>query len=152
VVFLSSTASTLEVDGNKTYHRTVLFERLFGRFRRKHKTVEPLRSLSDIPEDESLDPNNPFPDVVTIEFQDVLDLHAIPPAQIRAVVEDYLEEAHRRGVRWVRIIHGKGIGVQRERIRSILSRTHWVVDFRDAPAESGGWGATIVTLEINDSG
>jgi DNA-nicking Smr family endonuclease len=98
-------------------------------------------------DDEQFDPDNPFPDIVTVEFQDVIDLHSIPPRQVRAVVEDYIEEARRRGVRWVRIIHGKGVGVQREMVRSILSRTPWVVDFRDAPAESGGWGATVVTLK-----
>jgi dsDNA-specific endonuclease/ATPase MutS2 len=98
-------------------------------------------------EDESIDPENPFPEVVVVELKDVLDLHSIPPRQVRAVVEDYLEEARRRGYRWVRIIHGKGIGVEREIVRSILSRTLFVVDYRDAPAEAGGWGATIVTLE-----
>lgn len=102
-------------------------------------------------EDEPLDPDNPFPDPVAIEFQDVIDLHSIPAKQIRAVVEDYLEEAQRRGVRFVRIIHGKGVGVQREIVRSILERTPWVVDFRDAPSEAGGWGATIVTLGGDDA-
>jgi len=125
---------------------------LFGRFRRKLQTKSPERSTTDTAEDESgqLDPNNPFPDIVVIEFQDVIDLHSIPPRQVRAVVEDYLEEAHRRSVRWVRIIHGRGIGVQREMVRSILSRTSNVVDFRDAPAEAGGWGATVVTLRVDD--
>jgi len=97
-------------------------------------------------EDEDIDLNNPFPDPVVIEFQDVLDLHSIPPAQVRAVVEEYLDEARRRRVRGVRIIHGKGIGVQREIVRSILSRTAYVVHYSDAPAEAGGWGATVVTL------
>ena len=98
-------------------------------------------------EDESFDPDNPFPDIVVVEFKDVLDLHSIPPRQVRAVVEGYIEEAHSRGVRWVRIIHGKGIGVQRDMVRSILARTPFVADYRDAPAEAGGWGATVVTLE-----
>jgi len=99
-------------------------------------------------EDASIDPENPFPDVVTIEFQDVLDLHSIPPRQARAVVEGYLEEAHGRGVRHVRIIHGKGIGVAREMVRATLARTPFVVAYGDAPAEAGGWGATVVTLEV----
>jgi hypothetical protein len=97
--------------------------------------------------DRSIDPMNPFPDPVIIEFSDVIDLHSIPPGQVRAVIEDYLEEAHERGFEWVRIIHGKGIGVQREIIRSILARTPYVMDFKDAPPEAGGWGATIVALK-----
>ena len=105
------------------------------------------RSASIEEEDEAIDPMNPFPDPVIIEFKDVIDLHSIPPKQVRAVVEDYLQEAHSRGFQWVRIIHGKGIGVQREIIRSILARDPFVIDFKDAPAEAGGWGATIVRLE-----
>ena len=83
-----------------------------------------------------------------IEFKDVIDLHSIPTKQVRAVVEDYLEEAHERGVRWVRIIHGKGVGVQREIVRSILARTPFVINYHDAPPEAGGWGATVVTLDM----
>jgi dsDNA-specific endonuclease/ATPase MutS2 len=98
-------------------------------------------------DDEDVDPDNPFPEIVVVEFSDVLDLHSIPPRLARPVVEDYLEEARRRGARFLRIIHGRGIGVQREMVRSILQRTPFVSDFRDAPAEAGGWGATIVTLQ-----
>jgi dsDNA-specific endonuclease/ATPase MutS2 len=65
---------------------------------------------------------------------------------VKAAVEGYLEEAGRLGFRALRIIHGRGIGVQRETVRKILARTPFVIDFRDAPAEAGGWGATIVTL------
>lgn len=101
-------------------------------------------------DDENLDPGNPFPDVVIIPFQDFLDLHSIPPSQVRDVVEDYIEEANRRGVRLVRIIHGKGIGVQREIVRSILSRSHLVLEFGDAPPEFGGWGATVATIKATE--
>ena len=104
----------------------------------------------DAEDHQSFDPNNPFPEPVIIPFRDVLDLHSIPPGQVRAVVEDYIDEAHSRGVRFVRIIHGKGIGVQREMIRSILSRSAFVIDYSDAPPEAGGWGATVVTLKIDD--
>ncbi len=61
-------------------------------------------------------------------------------------MEEYLREARRLGFRALRIVHGRGIGVQREIVRSVLARTDFVADFRDAPAEAGGWGATVVTL------
>jgi dsDNA-specific endonuclease/ATPase MutS2 len=83
---------------------------------------------------------------VRIPITDVFDLHTIPPRDVRAVVEEYLIEAHRMGYRALRIIHGRGIGVQRETVRAVLSRMPFVAEFRDAPAEAGGWGATIVTL------
>ena len=83
---------------------------------------------------------------IRIPITDVFDLHTIPPRDVRAVVEEYLIEAHRMGYRALRIIHGRGIGVQREMVRAVLSRAPFVAEFRDAPAEAGGWGATIVTL------
>jgi dsDNA-specific endonuclease/ATPase MutS2 len=83
---------------------------------------------------------------VRIPITDVFDLHTVPPRDVQAVVADYLEEAHRMGLKALRIIHGRGIGVQREIVRSILARTAFVADYRDAPAEAGGWGATVVTL------
>jgi dsDNA-specific endonuclease/ATPase MutS2 len=83
---------------------------------------------------------------IRIPITDVFDLHSIPPRDVRAVVEEYLIEAYRMGYRALRIIHGRGIGAQRETVRSVLSRTPFVTEFRDAPAEAGGWGATIVTL------
>ena len=83
---------------------------------------------------------------IRIPIADVFDLHTIPPRDVRAVVEEYLVEAYRVGYRALRIIHGRGIGTQREIVRSVLSRTPFVAEFRDAPAEAGGWGATIVTL------
>ncbi len=81
-----------------------------------------------------------------IPITDVFDLHTVPPRDVRAVVEEYLLEAHRLGYRALRIIHGRGIGVQREIVRSVLAGTPLVAEFRDAPVEAGGWGATIVTL------
>lgn len=124
------------------------FDFLLKALRRAPRAAEPeQRSAPLDEEDQLLDPMNPFPDPVIIKFSDVIDLHSIPPRQVRAVIEDYLEEAHRRGFEWVRIIHGKGIGVQREMIRSILARNQYVINFKDAPPEAGGWGATIVTLE-----
>ena len=83
---------------------------------------------------------------IRIPVTDVFDLHTVRPREAKAVVENYLEEAHRLGFRAVRVIHGRGIGVQREMVRSILSKTPFVASFSDAPSEAGGWGATIVTL------
>ena len=87
------------------------------------------------------------PEPVRIPIADVFDLHSVPPRDVKGVVEEYLAEAHRLGFKALRIIHGRGIGVQREMVRSVLARTAFVLGFRDAPAEAGGWGATIVTLK-----
>ena len=86
------------------------------------------------------------PDPFRIPITDVFDLHTVPPRDVQAVVEEYLIEAHRLGFRALRIIHGRGIGVQREIVRTVLGRTPFVKGFRDAPGEAGGWGATIVDL------
>jgi dsDNA-specific endonuclease/ATPase MutS2 len=83
---------------------------------------------------------------IRIPVTDVFDLHSVPPGEVAPVVEEYLAEAHRLGFRALRIIHGRGIGVQREIVRAILARTPFVKEFGDAPAEAGGWGATLVTL------
>ena len=85
-------------------------------------------------------------DPIRVPITDVVDLHSVPARDAREVVEEYLIEAHRLGLKALRIIHGRGIGVQREMVRAILARTPFVEAFRDAPAEAGGWGATIVTL------
>ena len=82
-----------------------------------------------------------------IPVTDVLDLHSIPPRDVKAVVEEYLAEAHRLGLRALRIIHGRGIGTQREMVRAILNRTPYVMAYRDAPLEAGGWGATVIDLD-----
>jgi dsDNA-specific endonuclease/ATPase MutS2 len=98
-----------------------------------------------------LDTFNPFPEPVQVPITDVFDLHTIPPRDVKRVVEEYLSEAQRAGFRNVRIIHGKGIGVQREMVRAILERTPFVLDWTDAPPEAGGLGATIVRLETNQN-
>jgi dsDNA-specific endonuclease/ATPase MutS2 len=83
---------------------------------------------------------------VRIPITDVFDLHSVPPRDVKPVVEAYLEEARKLGLRALRIIHGRGIGVEREIVRSVLAKTEFVESFKDAPAEAGGWGATIVRL------
>ena len=86
------------------------------------------------------------PDPIRIPITDVFDLHSVPPRDVKPVVEEYLIEARRAGFKALRIIHGRGIGVQREMVRSILAETPFVESFGDAPLEAGGWGATIVRL------
>jgi len=83
---------------------------------------------------------------IRIPITDVFDLHTVPPRDVKPVVEEYLAEAHRLGLRALRIVHGRGIGVQREVVRTILARTPFVESFADAPPEAGGWGATVITL------
>jgi dsDNA-specific endonuclease/ATPase MutS2 len=81
-----------------------------------------------------------------IPICDVFDLHSVRPQDVKGAVEAYLEEANRVGLKALRIIHGRGIGVQREIVRAVLARTSFVLSFQDAPLEAGGWGATTVTL------
>ena len=86
---------------------------------------------------------------VEIPITDTLDLHPFRPAEIRDVARDYLTEAHERGLTRVRLIHGRGIGVQRERIRALLEELDFVADYHDADHTGGGWGATVVLLRRN---
>jgi len=86
---------------------------------------------------------------VELPISDIFDLHSVPAKDVVGVVEEYLAEAHRLGYKALRIIHGRGIGVQREKVREILARTSFVESYGDAPAEAGGWGATLVTLRVS---
>lgn len=90
--------------------------------------------------------DSPFPDPVVIPIEDALDLHRFLPREIEDVLEAYLEAAALRGFREVRVIHGRGRGVQRARVQRVLARSPHVERFREAPAERGGWGATLVWL------
>ncbi len=93
--------------------------------------------------DEPEDSDEP---VVEVPISDSIDLHPFQPRDVRDVVLAYLEEARRLGFRQVRIIHGRGIGVQREIVRSLLATLPSVVDYDDADPSGGGWGATVVAL------
>lgn len=97
--------------------------------------------------DEDIDLDNPFPEPFELEITDTLDLHAFQPRDIKAVTETYLSEAYQKGFRVVRIIHGKGIGVQRETVRRVLTETGFVKSFKSAPEFSGSWGATIAEFK-----
>ena len=85
-------------------------------------------------------------ETVEIPIGDTIVLHSFQPRDARDVALSFLEEARARGVRQVRVIHGRGIGVQREIVRSLLAGLPWVVDYFDADPGGGGWGATLVVL------
>jgi len=93
------------------------------------------------------DAESPFPEPFEIEITDSIDLHSFSPKDVKKVVEAYLVEARGKGFSIVRIIHGKGVGVQREMVRSVLARSDIVESFKNAPEFSGSWGATIVKFK-----
>ena len=84
-----------------------------------------------------------------LEITDVLDLHSFPPSEVGDLVHDYLDEVCARNFDQVRIIHGRGIGSLRKMVRTILERDDRVIDYGDAPAEAGGWGATWASLDLS---
>ncbi len=84
---------------------------------------------------------------VEVPIEQAIDLHTFAPRDIPGVVEAYLEAAAAKGFREVRLIHGKGKGVQRQRVREVLQTSPWVERFEDAPPERGAWGATLVWLK-----
>lgn len=93
-------------------------------------------------DEEGFDPEEP----VELPIGDVLDLHSFRPSEVADVVREYLDAAYEKGLRSLRIIHGKGIGVQRQTVRTLLGRDPRVESFGDAPLEAGSWGATWVRL------
>lgn len=109
-------------------------------------TSEPEDTPTHAVTDESLDSDDT---IVRLEIEDSIDLHAFRPRDILDVVSDYLEEAAARGYSEVRLIHGRGKGVQRARVQALLREHPRVLEFADAPAARGGWGATVVWLRID---
>ncbi|MEM7411548.1 MAG: Smr/MutS family protein [Myxococcota bacterium] len=87
-----------------------------------------------------------FDEPVVIPIEESIDLHYFPPRDVGDIVDAYLEAARERGFREVRIIHGRGKGVQRHRVHRHLARSPHVVAFEEAPADRGGWGATLARL------
>jgi dsDNA-specific endonuclease/ATPase MutS2 len=101
----------------------------------------------DDPDADLFDPDFVDPEAVELPITDVLDLHSFAPKEVKDVVRDWLDAAYEAGLRRVRIIHGRGVGVQRATVRALLERDPRVRGFGDAPAGAGGWGATWVELE-----
>ncbi len=89
----------------------------------------------------------PAPDaVVSIPVTGELDLHPLSPRDIPSVVEEYVRACSEKGVRHLRLAHGRGRGVQRAVVRRVLASLPEVESFADAPAGAGGWGATVAEL------
>ncbi|MBT8356794.1 MAG: Smr/MutS family protein [Desulfobacterales bacterium] len=86
---------------------------------------------------------------VKIDIDDVLDLHTFRPSDVPDLLEDYIIECVKAGIFSLRIIHGKGKGVQKKRVQTLLKKNPKVDSFQDAPPEAGGWGATLVELNKN---
>jgi DNA-nicking Smr family endonuclease len=87
-------------------------------------------------------------EIFVVPIEDSIDLHTFQPRDVLAVVTDYLEEAAKRGFSEVRLIHGRGKGVQRANVQALLAGHPLVERYRDAPATRGGWGATLVELRL----
>ncbi|RJQ87114.1 MAG: DNA mismatch repair protein MutS [Desulfobacteraceae bacterium] len=83
---------------------------------------------------------------IEIPIDGVLDLHTFLPKELPDLLSDYLALCREKGILRVRIIHGKGTGVQKARVRSLLAKNALVRTFKDAPEQEGGWGATIAEL------
>lgn len=84
---------------------------------------------------------------IRIPLEDWIDLHTFSPKEIPSLLQDYFEECFKKGYREVRIIHGKGKGVQRAIVHSFLDKNPLIQSYRTAPEELGGWGATLVRLK-----
>jgi DNA-nicking Smr family endonuclease len=97
------------------------------------------------------DDDGPFDGPVEIPIEESIDLHLFRPSEIGEVVEAYLEAAAEAGFRQVRLIHGRGKGVQRGRVQRLLARSPHVERFADAPGDRGGWGATLAWLRAPGS-
>jgi hypothetical protein len=111
----------------------------------RSREVSSTHSTED--DEEPVDPEAP----VEVPVEDSIDLHSFPPRDVPDVVDAYLEAAVEKGFTEVRLIHGRGIGVQRDRVQKLLARHPRVSGFHDAPPQRGGWGATIAYLKNTDT-
>lgn len=102
--------------------------------------------------DDPHDDTPPDDDIIVLPIEDHIDLHPFAPRDIPSVVEEYVWQCHEEGLREVRIIHGRGKGVQRRIVQSALERNPLVESCHDAPAERGGWGATVAVIRAKERG
>ncbi len=85
---------------------------------------------------------------VVMPIDGTLDLHTFNPKELPSLLTEYIRACREEGIYHLRIIHGKGKGIQKARVQSLLSKNPLVRSYGDAPAESGGWGATVVELKL----
>ena len=84
---------------------------------------------------------------VAIPITGELDLHAFRPRDVTGLLDDYFAECRKRGIRQVRVVHGKGTGTLRTTVHAHLRQSPGVAGFALGDETSGGWGATLVTLK-----
>jgi len=113
------------------------------RWMRKHFGVGSQRTDLGVPEAIDLE------DFIVVKASDTLDLHTFQPKDVSSIVSEFLDGAVAAGFVQIRIIHGKGIGVQRRIVRGILEKHPYVISFGDA-IDGAGWGATVVRLRLQD--
>jgi DNA-nicking Smr family endonuclease len=89
-------------------------------------------------------------DPIELPIDGILDLHTFHPREVKELIPEYLAACRERGILEARLVHGKGTGALRETVHSLLRKIPEVVSFRLAGEETGGWGATLVTLRPID--
>lgn len=92
------------------------------------------------------EPSDDFDRISELPIDGVLDLHTFAPRDVGGLVPEWIDACKARGIRELRIVHGKGSGALRRTVHAILDRRTDVLAYRLAPPERGGWGATLVTL------
>lgn len=93
-----------------------------------------------------MSPPEPEHPPVALPITGELDLHTFRPQDLGELIPAYLEACATKGLREVRIIHGKGTGTLRTTVHNLLQRSSLVLRYRSGDETSGSWGATIVTL------
>ncbi len=107
--------------------------------------MDEIRNVRDMPDDET-DDFSPE-DAIHMPIDGTLDLHTFSPKELPGLLDDYFSECREQGILDVRVIHGKGKGILRDRVRSILTKHPSVAEFSTGSHGSGGWGATLVRLK-----
>lgn len=109
--------------------------------------------MTDRPDRDGIDDEEYWePEPVELPITGELDLHTFSPKEVKDLVPDYLAECRQRGILQVRIIHGKGKGILRKTVHTILERLPEVARYELGGHGAGSWGATLVTLLPLDPG